>query len=495
VNQQTDSQLLRAYAENRTEEAFAELVRRYVDFTYSAALRMVRDRHLAEDVTQGVFVALAKSAPQLTDRPVLSGWLHRTAQNIAAQTVRTIERRRAREQEAVVMNELLSSQSETSWEAVAPHLDAALGELNDADRDALLLRYFEKKSATEMAGILGVSSEAAQKRVSRAVERLREFFSKRNVTIGASGLVALISANAVQSAPVGLAAVISAAAVVGTTVTTSTAIAITKTIAMTTLQKTFITVTVAALAGAGIYQSRQAAKARAEVQELQQQQAASNGQIQKLQSDGDDASNKLIALQNQNQGLKTNVAALTRSNAGQQTAANVGVSQQPTADVLSSTNSQAGSIELPKNSWANAGFSTPEFALKTRGWSVLTGNREVFAESLSITPGARKILEDMILQLAQASNDPNKIQLIQQAINEKWGVEEAILMPMMALNQRQGFAGYRIVSEQSPAPDQMIMDVETEMTSGPAHSDTLKFQQIGGDWKVVIDEGTLRMGH
>ena len=240
MNDQTNSQLLRAYAEKRSEPAFSELVRRHVDFVYSAALRMVCDPHLAEDVTQGVFVALAKNALQLMDRPVLSGWLHRTAQNIAAQTVRTIERRRAREKEAAAMNELLSAEPDIVWEHIAPHLDAALGELNELDRDALLLRYFERKSAHEIAQTLGISDEAAQKRVSRAVERLREFLAKRGVTVGASGLVIVISANAVQAAPVGLAVTIStAAALAGTSITaTATAIATataTKAIAMTTL--------------------------------------------------------------------------------------------------------------------------------------------------------------------------------------------------------------------------------------------------------------------
>src|SRR5436309_268562 len=219
MNDQTDAQLLRAYAESRSEAAFGELVRRHVDFVYSADRRMVCDPHLAEDVTQGVFVALAKNALHLMDRPVLSGWLHRTAQNIAAQTVRTIERRRAREKEAAAMNELLSAEPNLVWEHIAPHLDAALGELNELDRDALLLRYFERKSAREMAQTLGTSEDAAQKRVSRAVERLREFFAKRGVTAGASGLVVVISANAVQAAPFGLAVTISTAATVaGTTI-------------------------------------------------------------------------------------------------------------------------------------------------------------------------------------------------------------------------------------------------------------------------------------
>ena len=183
---------------------------------------MVCDAHLAEDVTRGVFLALANNAGDLKDRPALSGWLHRTAQNIAAQTVRTDVRRRVHEQQAAAMNLLLSAESETPWERIAPRLDAALGELSESERDALMLRYFEKKSASEMAGILGISDEAAQKRVSRAVEHLRNFFAKHGVTVGASGLVVLISANAVQAAPVGLAATISAAALLSETITTAT---------------------------------------------------------------------------------------------------------------------------------------------------------------------------------------------------------------------------------------------------------------------------------
>src|SRR5207244_12138566 len=131
---------LRDYAGRWSEAAFAELVRRQVDFVYSAALRMVCDAHLAEDVTQSVFVALAQDARQLTDHPALSGWLHRTTQNLAANAVRSDVRRHAREQEAAAMNELLSTEPETVWEHIAPHLDEALGELNEGARDAVMLR-------------------------------------------------------------------------------------------------------------------------------------------------------------------------------------------------------------------------------------------------------------------------------------------------------------------------------------------------------------------
>jgi hypothetical protein len=238
---------------------------------------------------------------------VLSGWLHRTAQNIAAQTVRTIERRRAREQEAAVMNQLLSAASDTTWEQIAPQLDAALAELTEPDRDALLLRYFERKSAREMAQVLGVSDEAAQKRVNRAVERLREFFAKRGVTVGASGLVLLISANAVQAAPVGLVVTISTAtaAFTGTTVAVSATATATKTMVMTTLQKTIIAATIAVALSAGIYQGRQVSHLTEQNQSIQRRQTQLAGLVQELQRAHDTATNRLAVLSEENAQLKS----------------------------------------------------------------------------------------------------------------------------------------------------------------------------------------------
>ena len=258
---------------------------------------MVCDTHLAEDVTQGVFVALAKNAGQLAGRSVLSGWLHRTAQNIAAQTVRSDVRRRAREKEAATMKEPLSVGSDASWEQIALHLDAALGELSEPDRDAVLLRYFEKKSALEMAELLGVSGEAAQKRVSRAVERLREFFSKRNVTIGASGLAVLISGNAVQAAPVGLSATILAA--------TS---GITKTLGMTMIHKIIIAGMTAAAIGSGIYSFH----LQKQIGALQQEQTSLDQQLVQLNSERDEVKHQLAAAQQENEQLRGNENELLR---------------------------------------------------------------------------------------------------------------------------------------------------------------------------------------
>lgn len=251
MNAPSDPQLLRAFAESRSEAAFAELVRRHIDLVHSAAVRITRDAHLAKDVSQGVFVALAKDAGKLAAHPVLSGWLHATTRNIAAQAIRTEARRRKREQQAAAMND--ASETHTAWDEIAPHLDAALSELADSDRNAVLLRYFENQSAKDMAAILGISPEAAQKRVNRGVEKLRGKLANRGVTAGVAGLAGAISANAVQAAPAGLAATVSSAALAGSAGVFFT----TKTLAFTTIQKFLVAALVlAGIGGTTIYQTQ-----------------------------------------------------------------------------------------------------------------------------------------------------------------------------------------------------------------------------------------------
>jgi len=207
---------------------------------------MLGDVHTAKDVTQSVFVALAQNAQKLIDRPALAGWLHNTARNLAAKSIRSDARRRIREREAVAMNELLSSHLDANWDHIAPYLDEALGELGEADREAVLLRYFKNRDLRTIGATLGISDDAAQKRVSRAVERLREFIAKRGVTVGASGLVVVISANAVQAAPAGLAANISTVAIAATASSGATAMTVLKTIIMTKLKVGIIAAAVTA---------------------------------------------------------------------------------------------------------------------------------------------------------------------------------------------------------------------------------------------------------
>jgi RNA polymerase sigma factor (sigma-70 family) len=248
VNPRTDSQLLLAYAERRSDAAFAELVRRHLNLVHAAALRITRDPDLAKDVSQAVFITLANQAGKLAGHAVLAGWLHRSTRNIAAQSIRTETRRRAREQKAALMPE--PSTPDPGWQHIALQLDAALSDLTTADRDAILLRYFENKSAREMADLLGIAPEAAQKRVTRAVERLREKLDRRGVPTTAGSLAAAIAAYGVPAAPPGLAAMISSSAL---SATGSALLATSPLLAMTTLQKSILATAALLLVGVGIH--------------------------------------------------------------------------------------------------------------------------------------------------------------------------------------------------------------------------------------------------
>ncbi|HMJ89475.1 MAG TPA: sigma-70 family RNA polymerase sigma factor [Candidatus Acidoferrum sp.] len=197
--------LLKKFAESGDESAFRDIVTRHVDLVYSTALRLVNgDTHLAEDITQKVFADLARKARSLSRNVVLPGWLYEAARFTAANTVRGEQRRKAREHEAMAMQHL-ASESLSDWEAVASHLDAAMAELNAFDRNALLLRYFQNQDFRSIGRALGVSDDSAQKRVSRAVERLREYLLKRDVTVASSMLALLITTHSVQAAPANLA--------------------------------------------------------------------------------------------------------------------------------------------------------------------------------------------------------------------------------------------------------------------------------------------------
>ena len=299
-----DLELLRDYAREKSQDAFTELVRRHLDLVYSAALRQVRSPQLAEEVSQTVFADLARDAGKLKPDTLLTAWLYQVTRRTAIDVVRRESRRQARERLAV---EMAAMNTATDWTHIEPLLDEAMDALDEIDRAAVLLRYFENKSLREVGQALGTSDDTAQKRVSRAVERLREFFSKRGVAIGVSGLLVVVSANAVQAAPAGLTVTISTAAILAGTAAaqTSTVIAATKAIAMTTFQKAVVTITIAAAVGTGIYEAHQASQLREQSQRLQQQQTTMAEQIRQLQHERDDATNRLAAVNEENTLLKS----------------------------------------------------------------------------------------------------------------------------------------------------------------------------------------------
>jgi RNA polymerase sigma factor (sigma-70 family) len=289
VNDSSDQLLLQDYAENRSEAAFAELVRRFVDFVYSAAIRMVRDEHAAQDVTQSVFVALARNARNLAGRHVLSGWLHRTARNLASNAIRSDVRRRAREQQAAAMNESVSGEFAALWEQIAPQLDAALAMLSQNDHDALLLRYFQNKSMREVAEVLRTTENAAQKRVNRAVERLRKILARHGVLAGTGDLAVSISAHAVQSAPAGIASASSSAVLLASAASKIE----TTTKGFMILQKAVAITAVAAAVGTALY----AFHLQNEIRSFRQRESLLTRQLEQTGRDRDDALNRAALLE------------------------------------------------------------------------------------------------------------------------------------------------------------------------------------------------------
>lgn len=245
-----DMELVRDYATRRSEAAFETLVERHVNLVYSAAMRQVCDPHLAEDVTQTVFTILARKAGALGPDTIIPSWLHRTAGYAAADALRTRRRRAIREQEAV-MQSVPEESEDTVWQQIAPLLDAAIAGLNEKDRHAIVLRYFQNKSLIEVGAALGASEDAAKKRVHRALEKMRHYFTRHGVTSTAETLAGTISAHSIQAAPAVLAKSVTVAAVAKGAVASGSTLAVLKSMFATMQTKTVAGVTAVAVIALG----------------------------------------------------------------------------------------------------------------------------------------------------------------------------------------------------------------------------------------------------
>jgi RNA polymerase sigma factor (sigma-70 family) len=217
-----DSAQLRQYAENNSNEAFAALVTRHINLVYSVALRQVGNPHHAEEITQAVFIILAKKAASLRHEKALSSWLFQATRLTANNFIRSESRRRHREEEAYMQSVLDEAGTEV-WPRIAPLLDSAVAGLREKDRQAIVLRFYEGRNLREVGLALGANEAAAEKRVNRALEKLRTFFTKRGVALSSVTIAGVISANSVQVAPVALAKAVTAIAVAkGATASIST---------------------------------------------------------------------------------------------------------------------------------------------------------------------------------------------------------------------------------------------------------------------------------
>ena len=304
---ESDLDLLGQYAQRGAEDAFTELVSRHLNLVYSTALRHIRSTQLAEEVAQSVFSDLARQAHQMKPGTCLPAWLYRVTRRTAIDVVRRESSRQHREQIALEIAE--TNAIGAGWDAVESVLDDAIEALGEADRNVLLLRYFENKNLREVGSLLGVSEDAAQKRVTRAVERLRESLGRRKIAVSGTALVTLLSVNLASAAPAGLGTAITASAVSAWAgIPQAAALETVKALVMTTTTKYLIAASMTAIVGSGFYEAHRASQLAKENQMLRQQQARLTPNAEQRDLERDQIERKLKAAQDQ-------IAKLTRDNA------------------------------------------------------------------------------------------------------------------------------------------------------------------------------------
>jgi RNA polymerase sigma factor (sigma-70 family) len=271
-----DATLLRNYAETGSDQAFDQLVSRHFDLVYCSALRVVRgDAHLAQDVAQRVFTDLARKAGRLPQGLFLGGWLYKHTCFTAANAVRTERRRENRERQAAEMTNH-SPDSDAIWRQLGPVLDEAMRELKTADRDAIVLRFFDRQTFHAVGEALGTSEDGARKRVDRALEKMRSFFVTRGLSVSTLVLASAMETHAAGAAPPGLSSVVATAALAGAAKSSGAGLFFFRAM---TITKTHIATTalLAGLAATILIQSRAAARLRDENRALLDQTAQLDG--------------------------------------------------------------------------------------------------------------------------------------------------------------------------------------------------------------------------
>ncbi len=263
----SDSELLTSWVEQRRESAFHALVARYAALVHMAAKRTSGDEALAADASQLVFILLAQKAKSLTTHPTLAGWLHVTSV-LKTRDLIDKARRESRKRQLLraAMETAPSPPPHDAWQEIQPILDDALAALSAKDRDVLLLRFYRSLSVREVAATLGIATDAAQKRIDRATERLRDKLTRRGVQTSGTLSAAILTSFAADAQAALPISILASKAIAAGTVSSFSLTAILTSIAALMKTTSFIPPAVALIV-AGVwtgtkYQSLSATEAR-----------------------------------------------------------------------------------------------------------------------------------------------------------------------------------------------------------------------------------------
>ena len=480
MSEKTDQELLREHFETGSEDAFADLVHRHVDLVYSTALRILNNFSLAEEVTQRTFLALSQNARKLQDRSILTGWLYETARNSAVTTIRSENRRRLREQEAALMQTQDSSEDQPPWAQMAPHLDDALAKLGTHDRDLILLRFFERKPAREIAAQFGLTEEAAQKRAARALERLRTIFAEGGLPSSAAGLAAALSIQAVHSAPAGLTASVIAAAETGKVVTSTLGIIM----ASAKAKLGIAAILMAAVSTPLVLQHQTNARLQEELSDLRQK----NAQLEQWRQE-----NPRPAAQNtedtaQRRKERDELLRLR----GEVTALRAQASESPKARREAARPASAGESQpetqlVPAESWANVGFASPVDAFQTLHWARARRDTNVIANALAWSDERTR---DQIESLFAAAPE---------SVRQRYGTADAYILSLFdhpTPDDSRRVTGYKVLNE-NIGDTQATISVEEQIADGRTSVREMNFVRIDNGWRQALDfdrAGTSKLG-
>lgn len=368
----SDAELLRCYAEEQSEEAFAELVRRHLNVVHSAALRRVGSDEAA-DVAQAVFIELARHAADLSRHPALVGWLFKTTYRLSARHIRNESRRQRREWEAHAMQETnRTPEPEADWSRLAPVLDDAMHELAEADRTVLLLRHFEHRSFADVGARLGLSPNAARMRLERALDRLRSRLARRGIISTDSALALALSGPAVAAAPAGLAAKIAAGSLAAGVGQVST-VAFLSAMTSTQFKIGAVILGVGLLGSAVLVQQQRIQRLREDRDVLAATVARQSTTLRQLEElAAGQATDRATSLHAQEELLRLRgEVALLKS------------AERPPRAAQAAVDPRSSSIsEEPPIS--DVGNTTPEDASRTFIWAVTAGQKDRFAELLKL---------------------------------------------------------------------------------------------------------------